>query len=221
MNFFLQVEDTPWDNGTIVGPIVNYLELCNPSTAPYHCNRHMLHMSRLAYNLYAAEFPHGKLDPKEALNLTYAALFHDFGHSGGRLPDSENIKIATEAAMRYVTMEKNNPDYTSHQYLDRELITRLIQVTEYPFIHEPQTLLEKCIRDADVLYSTLMGEPAIIMEDMRAEAQVRLGHEVSYEDMQKGQIAFISTVQLFLPFSQQLWDNHVDGFIDSILAYKG
>ncbi len=81
-----------------------------------------------------------------------SALFHDFNHSAGKLTDNQNISLAVEGLQQFFNIELDN-------HSDKELfgenalseMEKIIQVTEYPFIHEPKTLLEKIIRDSDLM----------------------------------------------------------------------
>lgn len=74
--------------------------------------------------------------------LFIVAIFHDFNHTGGRLKnDSENIIRAIEAFDKF-TVEDN---------VSNIRIKNTIRATEYPFKNEELDILQKIIRDADVM----------------------------------------------------------------------
>ena len=112
---------------------------------PYH---NFYHAKCVFLNCYEACF-YEEIDKEAARGLCAAALFHDFNHSGGRLIDSENIKLAICGLMLAQTHAQKRSLGLSLRSL---LIAKdAIKVTEFPFVHEPKTITQKIIRDADLM----------------------------------------------------------------------
>jgi hypothetical protein len=142
---------------------------------PYHNNTHMKRMAGIAGFLLESDPFYATLTPDqkriESTLLLIACLWHDYGHSAGKKPDLENIQFATEAFMNWfngawpeMIMYLEGKDHATLNKDDEEgavklaakyakVISELLKVTEFPFVHQPRTVLEKCIRDADLLYT--------------------------------------------------------------------
>lgn len=75
--------------------------------------------------------------------LAIAAIFHDFGHSGGKLKDDENVKNAINS---FLSMSLEEQDVN-------DLIVEIIKATEYPYVipDDKLTIYQKVIRDADLM----------------------------------------------------------------------
>lgn len=111
--------------------------------APYH---NLYHTQCVTYYVFFAAKA-SNLTDWETLNLTLAALFHDFNHSAGLKPDHENIE---EAVLGWKSFASDNN--LSENRIDT--VENLIRCTEYPFKCDPQNLCEAILRDADLLQIT-------------------------------------------------------------------
>lgn len=126
------------------------------NSCPYHNSLHAAHIADCALSLAKQE---SVTNDNGRLELLFASLMHDARHSGGELPDSENVKNAISAArIIHGVFELG---------LDLDIVTRLIAVTEFDaaaqkFVHEPETKLEMIIRDADLLGFTSNAWPELI-----------------------------------------------------------
>lgn len=174
----------------------------NPSkNAPYHNNEHMGEVFIIARALWVycqEDLDIGADWAKAALMIS--SLLHDWGHSAGKLPDVENVQIARDYAKLFMDeFPINIPDEV------KRLVDEAIRCTEFPFVHKPKNRLEEVLRDADLLYASLTCDPKIVMEKLREEMGVRLGHEVSYNAMYDGQIAFFKNAKLFTASGQVMW----------------
>jgi hypothetical protein len=124
---------------------LDYFLKHNYSTAEYHS---IYHGICVALNAYEGA-QHEKLSNSQTKSLVLASIFHDYDHSGGTLPDTGNIIRAirglTEAAYH---------DKTFGMELTIEEFTQTIQIlgiTKYPYEKTPESLMEKIIRDADLM----------------------------------------------------------------------
>lgn len=189
-----------------------YVTECNPTKAPYHSTRHMTQMCEHATLLYTRSSERDHQSGQDLPLLQLACLFHDYSHSGGYLPDVQNIAIATEAFRHWA---KTEGVYQG----DIERIVQMIEITEYPFKGDPLTFAEACIRDADVLYPALSEDPRIVMEALRREIEISKKQLVSYQDMYEGQRMFSDTVTLFTKLGRTLWDQATPPYIATLKDY--
>jgi HD superfamily phosphodiesterase len=114
---------------------------------PYHNNEHQLQVAYHAVNAYMHDVKEAVVQ-KDIDTLVVAALFHDFDHSGGKLKDEENIQRALQfvqgSAFKAIAVK---------QQVEVEQVVELIRVTEFSggvFPNEPQNLMAKALRDADL-----------------------------------------------------------------------
>lgn len=161
----------------------------NPSEkAPYHNTTHMLYMAWLADEFFQAH----SSDEQFASNqreMIVAALFHDFDHSGGHEPDSVNIDRAVAAW--HIAYDKVQP-----KHINPKLVETFIRVTQYPYTGIVTTLAGKCLRDADLLYTTVMGNPHIVLRDLKAELEIQLKKEITIEEAAESYKEFIRKADL-------------------------
>ena len=154
------------------------VRLYNPSnTLPYH---NWFHTCCMICNcIEGAQFYN--LSFRECHLIGVSALFHDFNHSGGRTSDAENITRAIEGFRSF-----NN----HHATLDGYQIEHTIQVTQYPFVHEPKTLEQMIIRDADLMQ---ILEPEWFEHVIIGlQNEFRHGGKIySLDEMLKGQVIFL------------------------------
>lgn len=122
----------------------------------YHNAEHMLDVAIRAVELYQAEVMfHATVGDtvdlitqhRDISTLIIAGLLHDWGHSGGSRPDKQNIADAVTKVQSLKTRIERNTGYSNIV----EMACAAIEVTEFPFVLEPNTLVEKCLRDADVM----------------------------------------------------------------------
>jgi hypothetical protein len=166
-----------------------YVSENNPSKdAPYHNTSHMLYMAWLADEFFQAHSSEEQFASNER-EMIAAALFHDFDHSGGHEPDSVNIDRAVAAW--YIAYEKLQP-----KLVNSKLVECLIRTTQYPYVGETKTLAGKCLRDADLLYTTVMGNPYIVLRGLKAEMEIQLKKEITKEEMTEGYKEFIRKADL-------------------------
>jgi HD superfamily phosphodiesterase len=109
---------------------------------PYHNLNHLLTV--LKYSDMIAQGEEVYFDQRLPIHL--AALFHDVNHSGGKNPDSENIKKAI------LTFS----DFCESTEVSKEVqrdVVDMIEATQYPYVQPESTLslIQKIIRDADMM----------------------------------------------------------------------
>lgn len=119
----------------------------DPSTKnPYHNPQHMMAVALRACNIYLetdSDDDHS-IKINNAQNLFIAASLHDVAHSAGKQSDTINIEKAV-AYTDQLLIDFGMNHKSKNGVLD------IIRCTQYPFVTEPKTLAQQCIRDADLL----------------------------------------------------------------------
>lgn len=168
--------------------MADYITSTNPSNnLRYHNTEHMFRMAQIAYKLYSCDNWYNDAD---ARLLITACLWHDYDHSGGKESDSFNIDVACRSLRVWNEQHSHLFDSTE---LDK--IYRIIMVTEFPFVYNPQGILERCIRDADLLY-TLSDNTCEIVNGLFEEIRFK------FEDQ-------VNAPKLFIAGQQSFWANAV------------
>lgn len=198
--------------------------------APYHSSVHMAGAYDVAKELWAVE----KLDPNFVMSapadvmdviLMLGVLFHDVNHSGGRLTDRENIQWAIRELKQFClihskvmngTFAKKYPDWVAPAMW---AAVGIIDCTEFPFVKHPATKLECIMRDADVLYTAYVGDPKLVMEDLRTEISTARGKDITYQEMITGQAAFMSNIKMYTKAGQAMWDDLADPYMAKLTCY--
>lgn len=149
-NFLLNVSQFKWAREIIK----LHIEENSAKLAPYHNTNHNF---VVAENVWKAALYYG-INP---YNLICAALWHDFNHSQGKLPDAENVKIAIKRFMVwwYSTTDIDTPKGESpasiYPEINPAIVAHIITATEYDKGYKiPATdlsLEQQIIRDCDLL----------------------------------------------------------------------
>lgn len=175
----------------------NYVQQNNFSDVlPYHNNTHILTVVKWCGRILGAK------DLSSDLNraLLLAALFHDFRHSGGSRSDADNIQVAI-AGMR----DFYNKHVKVHPYM-LDLAERCILVTEYPFIHEPTSPIQRIIRDADILQSFEPNYKEMLLEGLRYELVRSSGQKMSRRQYVEKTVEFMESVTFYTEEAQRYAD---------------
>lgn len=159
---------------------------------PYHNGAHCLNVAKRCFE--AATFYDLGYSSIRALLL--AALFHDFGHTGGRLDDSENIKNALFGLSVHAPSSG----------IDKQFVTQLIRITEFPFKYEPLLIEEKILRDADLLTIAQPDWYSVLIHGLRHEISVAKGIQVTELEMMEGQIKFMDSAKFYTNWGQQQYE---------------
>ncbi|MGG4591827.1 hypothetical protein ACLPJK_26570 [Pseudomonas aeruginosa] len=203
--------------------VMNYVATHNPSAyIPYHNNAHLEGVLKISTDLYSSEC---KVQSVKGLcTLTLAAMFHDFDHSGGTRADSVNIDYAIAGLQefyhqrsRYLARLRNR-----HPRLHSGILAaakNAIACTVYPFTVEPKTLVEKCLRDADILYACLSGDPRVVAEDLRSEMEISQGNPISNAQLLAQQKQFAKNARLYTATGRQWWDEHTPRYIAKLEVF--
>lgn len=166
----------------------------------YHSTRHMLYVASIANWLLEQELygsKHKSMLSEAALYI--ACMFHDFKHSVGAHDDDHNIEIAC------INLPTLTAKIWQMPLSVLNLTEKLIQTTRYPFLEEryPNSILERVIRDADLLYALTVDpvERFMILSALQKEIEFKLPVEqrsnMSVEELSELQRKFYSSVEMF------------------------
>lgn len=173
----------------------------NPSgELPYHNNQHLFHVARIANQLLNAETTP---TVRDEIVLIVACLFHDFNHSGGVQPDSENIHNAIMALDQFAFTDIGLQVLKNHGMLQQ--VKELIKLTQFPSERNPDTLMGLCIRDADMLYSFCSVGIDAVVTGLRKEMAVTTGVLTPPLDYMEQQRKFINSLTMFTGAGQYLY----------------
>lgn len=131
--------DFPIPQDTYFARLDVHLWRAHPDKGPWYHT--LFHCKAVAY--FATEY-HGK----NCLELILAGLFHDYGHSLGKQPDSINVQKAVAGFLAFNRMYPLAPEQA-------DTVARLIFCTEYPYKVDPNGHLEQALRDADLSMSRI------------------------------------------------------------------
>lgn len=181
---------------------------------PYHNLKHIHGMHSIARQLGYNK--HLSKDELEVID--YACLFHDALHTGGKRPDTYNVNTAIVLFRHYAELVNDTQDtvITDDIY---EAVVNAIRCTVFPFTREPETEVERCIRDADLLYAILHSDPAIIMDDLRVEMEISQYRSISYAEMYTSQVSFMRNIVMYTEEGQMAVHNHTPIYLAKMKAY--
>jgi len=151
-------------------PFFHFFDEYNPSLlAPYH---NAYHTYCLVLNCFEGAFYERLFDDNRRI-LILAGLFHDFDHTEGREEDKVNIRKAIFGLSTAKKYARNNHCFITDE--EFEVACELIRVTKYPYDREPETPLERIIRDADLM-QPYEEDPTVLRKQflgLKAEIEVR------------------------------------------------
>lgn len=181
----------------------------------YHNNHHMMAVAVRSLELLHMEVSADKyeFDNQEEI-LFVAGMLHDMNHSGGVEDDDVNIERALSALDKIAgSLDAQFYDGFAHH------VERVIQVTQFPFVLEPEHLDEKIIRDVDMLYSLEVEGVRIIMEGLRSEMVHKFGHLPTRETWLDMRFKFIEGVEIFTDSAKLIWEDGIERSNKAMSAY--
>ena len=156
----------------------------NPSNdLPYH-NR--FHSQCMVVNCYDGA-QYYNLPYEATRQLLIAAMFHDFGHTGGKEDDTVNIGNALVGYHRLgEVMNAHEP-----------IVVDCIRCTQYPFVVTPFTIEHRIIRDADLMQFRFPNWEKVYFEDLKKEMEIRMHQTITDHEMIMGNRKFWADVMFF------------------------
>lgn len=188
----------------IEGAFDHILRVGDENNLPYHNPKHCTTVMRYAFDIammLRASDP-SSLSDNEVRYLLCACLYHDFAHTGLN-PDVNNIEIAV-TNMRAGLTSLCETEFTEH---DLDTIEGIIRVTEFPFVHEPKTLLQQIIRDADLMQPMDVDNIETVMDGLRAEVNAKFGIELTREQFYYKQVEFMNSVRMYTTPARMMYES--------------
>lgn len=172
----------------------------------YHSTEHMKQVAALALWLLGKESVQDWQFNQAALPLAVACMFHDMNHSLGLRDDAANVADAKEAFLKYliITLDSRIRDYA-------EIILDLIGITQFPYSknRQPKNLIERCIRDADILYGMQDDNMDYVMFSLQREVN-RKGSSgrlpFTLTVWAASRIDFLKYVEMYTPTANAIMD---------------
>lgn len=129
----------------VEGLFKHAIEENKSADGPYHNGMHAQEVARIAFGL--ATMVKNSNEVSKAIFV--AGLFHDFNHSLGLLPDSENIEKAQLGLLEALQSHPNELPFRRQRFIALEAIAS----TQYPYGPMDYAFKEPCaiLRDADRL----------------------------------------------------------------------
>ena len=171
----------------------------------YHSTEHMKQVTALALWLLDKESQQPWQYDTGALPLAVACMFHDMDHSLGRLNDESNIRQAQDAFKKYLTVCEDE------RIKDHEaIILDLIDITRFPYMKNrpPKNLVERCIRDADILYGMQDDALDVVMFSLRREVNRNINENVYFQadKWAQGRVDFLRSVEIYCPSADAIME---------------
>lgn len=170
----------------------------------YHSTEHMRHVTVIALWLLEKESEQAWQYEVGALPLAVACMFHDMNHSLGKTDDEQNVTAAQDAFKQYLTVTEDQR-IIDHQ----DIILELIKITQFPYMgtRQPKNLVERCIRDADILYGMQDDVIDYVMSSLRRELNRRpKTSTLKYtpEQWASMRIDFLLSVEIYTPTAEAI-----------------
>ena len=191
-NFYNQI------NKLRLNKIYSYIINTNPSSnLPYHNTFHLEHVCQ--FSLLGADFYNLSNDDKKI--LATAALFHDYNHTGSGKNDDININNAIEGFLKFNSNDKVEK-FKEFNFNKKEMdiIINLIKSTRYPYITECDTLMEKILRDSDVLQGPFCQNyiNGVVFG-------IAKENNIPFEKMIDGQVSFLKSMKFNTDWANDLY----------------
>lgn len=177
---------------------------------PYHNNFHALCVFYNAMKIVDdINKTYTTISWHQARALGIACLFHDCGHDGGKfnLDDNDNVRTATNKAWEYLI-----------EHDDKKLfgtVEMLIEATEFPHKSEPSSILEKVIRDADLM---MIFEPNLIYQMVCGiwQEYLRKGNFCELDEIIEWCIGFYSDVNYYTNYAKRMKESKLPESIERL-----
>lgn len=183
----------------------------------YHNSRHCIEVGYLTTSLVLwlhREENDVDLDLDDAMKAAaIAGYLHDADHSLGKEDDATNIDNAIAVLHRVIDAYVGNQPFPNVLRIT-SLIEGMIRVTQFPFIHEPKNYLERCIRDADILYSTMDTKEEVLTKQRQLIYELQDSGKigpVTEDEWRTRNTAFYKNIKFYTTPGQRLFDAAMQG----------
>lgn len=169
----------------------------NINLNPYHNTEHIERVT--LFTIMGCEWYFDSIGKYGTEIAATAALFHDFGHSGGKLKDdSDNIKLAIDGLLKF------NQEVQKFNQSELDMIASIIDATRFPYLNHSDnlTLLQNIVRDSDIIQGLLHPDYFTkIVEPIAKEAGI------PFSDFLKGQEKFWDSLEFGTGWASKLFED--------------
>lgn len=198
--------------------LMPYIDRFNPSAnAPYHG---AFHEAALVSLVYEGALFH-KLNYFDARSLCAAAALHDFNHSAGSAHNDEQNIIAAINGLHEIAKQVNQPDNIILSKSEIEQISNIIKSTQYPYVDKELNILDKIIRDADLMMPLLPTNDALqLFQGLLCEMQIKKPH-LTLEEFAPALHTFYENITWNTNWALEKskannWKQHLDTLVNAI-----
>jgi len=206
----------------------DFIKTNSSNRLPYHNMQHTMFMIEDCYEGAMSEGLAPNLDHPLIKTLILAAIYHDWGHTGGvwhlnpklrgaglgpggsdAYPDSENVKIAIEKVRSLLEIGFWPSGVSLNQVINT------IRATEYPYAVpvEDLTPAGRIIRDADLQTST----KGLLIPHVVYGLSEELGYPI--EVLIQGEIKFLESAELITDWGKRRWSLHLPLMIEELNVF--
>jgi HD superfamily phosphodiesterase len=165
-------------------------------TNPYHNLKHCVDVYNWCEKILEYE------NEPMSLELQFATILHDYNHSGGKFDDNYNIP----EAIRHVC-EGTIKDAIDNAGADAVKIVKLISITKFidgTFPHDPETLEEMAIRDADLMTTFLpLGESIVAINGLYSELLFK-NSNMTRDQFWEGNVKFMNNATFYTKYGNMM-----------------
>jgi hypothetical protein len=181
---------------------------------PYHNLEHELAVAYYAFTAYVNEPEADETTLRhysEVEDLLMAALFHDHGHSGGKNPDNVNVQRAIEFVRGPIFSRNALLGWDKRRANSVSDIIRVTMFKDGAFPFSPANLVQKSIRDADLM-SIYTFEGRALLVGLYTELGINmlaLDAGARWSALEKN-ATFLREATMFTKFGRQMQEFHLE-----------
>ena len=185
-----------------------YMQYCTSACLPYHNLNHTFKM--MWHIIQISKDKEYDISNEDLLVLLSAAIFHDYNHSGGMFSDMTNVNIAVGSFVEACDSCFGHDEYP--EFIRQ--VENCIYATEYPYSTNELTLLQRIVRECDILSQ--------LHEDVFTHTMYGLKQEMhihSWRDCIKNYTNFLQDVcynELKLAYSNQYVNDNLENILNII-----
>lgn len=148
------------------------------NSSMHSCYHNIYHSCQVAVNCFEGSISE-QLLKTDMKCLFVAGMFHDMNHTLGYATDDINVNIAINA-FKHAALTIGN---LSKEEVDK--IIETIKITKYPYEEEPVTILQKIIRDADLMSIYDENESMLVKQYRGLKTEVETARSIATSNVVK------------------------------------
>jgi hypothetical protein len=198
-------------------PLEMYRQFVSSAQLPYH---NQYHTECMVANVFEG-LCHEDVPSEFWRPAVLAAISHDAFHTGGNHTDDINIVRALDFLAATVNMCKYG-EITISDW-EHQVAKRMIEITQYPYVREPNDHVEKIIRDADLMqpYEEDVDRLMNQYSGLKKEVEILKHQLYTSKEFADGTRAFLDGIVWHTSWAQQKatklnWDEVKDRLVQVI-----